>query len=354
MFPLLDKNRKILADLLRCDMNELVFITNCSVGMNAIIRSLIKNKEDKVLCFNTAYNSVEKTLVYVHDSFEAQLVQVELKYPLSDDEIVDSVRMAIEKENQESSQPIKLAVLDAITSVPGVRFPFERVVKLLKKYNILSCVDAAHALGQISVNLHEIDPDFFVTNAHKWLLCPRGLSVAYVPTRNQYLIHPAVINSAYKHHTNKDKDVTSNFQAEFNWPGTSDFSNFLCVEEVMKYRKSLGGEEKIMEYCHGLAVSGASVAADILGTNVLENDEETLTACMSNVRLPLYPHPKYSENDIIQAFIDKLIYEHNCMAPVYFHNNNWYVRFSAQVYNDLDDFKYVAKALLKVCKDLEQ
>ncbi|CAO3610002.1 unnamed protein product [Cunninghamella blakesleeana] len=352
IWPILEKNKKLVADFLNCRADELVFVNNCSVGINAVLRSLILNKNDKVICFTTAYDAVEKTMVYLHDTIQMDLVKIELNYPLSDDDIVNLVKKTIEKESPSS---IKLCVMDAISSVPGLRFPFERVVQLLKEYNILSLVDGAHAIGQIHLNLKESQPDFFVTNLHKWLLAPRGLSVVYVPVKNQYLIHPAVINASYNPHTKDDKDVTSNFQAEFNWPGTSDFSTYLCVEDVLEYRKSLGGEEKIIDYCSKLAREGGQLAADILGTDVLENEQKSLTACMVNVRLPLHhPHPNYSNGEIVQFFIDKLIYEHNCMAPVYFHNSHWYTRLSAQVYNDTSDFTYVANALLVICKELNQ
>jgi selenocysteine lyase/cysteine desulfurase len=121
----------------------------------------------------------------------------------------------------------------------------------------------------------------------------------------------------------------------------------------MEYRKSLGGEEAIMEYCHELAVKGGEAAAKILGTEVMENAERSLTVAMVNVRIPL-KNPGLSDAQVINLFIDKLLYEHNCMAPVYKHNNIWYTRFSAQVYNDVSDFELVANAILAVCKELEQ
>jgi selenocysteine lyase/cysteine desulfurase len=114
----------------------------------------------------------------------------------------------------------------------------------------------------------------------------------------------------------------------------------------------LGGEEAIMGYCHDLAVKGGQVAADILGTGIMENSAGSLTVAMVNVELPL-KNPTLSQDGVIQAFIDKLIFEHQCMAPVYSHNGKWYTRLSAQVYNDLDDFKVVANALKKVCQELE-
>lgn len=50
IWPLLEKNKKLVADLIHCQVDELVFVTNCSVGINAVLRSLILNKKDKVLC----------------------------------------------------------------------------------------------------------------------------------------------------------------------------------------------------------------------------------------------------------------------------------------------------------------
>ncbi|ORZ09240.1 PLP-dependent transferase [Absidia repens] len=353
MFPILDKNRERLAGLVHCDPQEIVFVTNASVGINSVVRSLMLHPTEKLLCFSTAYNAVERTMAYVQDALQSKLIPVQLDYPLSDDQVLENIENAIAQHHHPSS-PIKLCLMDAITSVPGVRFPFERVIKLLKEHNILSLVDGAHAIGQIPLDLHETDPDFFITNCHKWLFAPRGAALLYVPRRNQYLIHPAVINASYQNHPGPKDDVSTNFQLEFSWPGTCDFSSFMCINHgTIGFPTNPGGEDKIQEYCHQLAVDGGKEVANILGTEVMENEEKTLTVAMVNVRLPLVPNQRYSENDIVQAFIDKLLYQHNCMAPAYFHNKTWYTRLSAQVYNDLDDFRLVGKALLAVCNELQ-
>jgi selenocysteine lyase/cysteine desulfurase len=121
---------------------------------------------------------------------------------------------------------------------------------------------------------------------------------------------------------------------------------------AMEFRKSLGGEDVIMQYCHDLAIKGGAIAAKILGTNVMENTDQSLTVAMVNVEIPLR-NINISDAEVISIFIDKLLYEHNCMAPVYKHNNIWYTRLSAQVYTDETDFETVAKAILAVCKELE-
>lgn len=196
--------------------------------------------------FNTAYNSVESTIKFVKNSENVKLIKIDLAYPLSDHEVLATIKDTIEKENSKNDGEIKLCFMDAISSVPGVRFPFESAIQLVRNYNILSLVDGAHAigkfypqqlvnyipntipLGQIPLNLHVTDPDFFITNCHKWLFAPRGCAILYVPYRNQHLIHPAIINSAYADHSDVS-DKTSTFQDEFAWPGTADFTNFMCI-----------------------------------------------------------------------------------------------------------------------------
>lgn len=69
---------------------------------------------------------------------------------MSDHEVLDMIRDTIEKENSKNDGEIKLCFMDAISSVPAVRFPFESAIKLVREHNILSLVDGAHALGKLN------------------------------------------------------------------------------------------------------------------------------------------------------------------------------------------------------------
>ena len=45
---------------------------------------------------------------------------------------------------------------------------------------------------------------------------------------------------------------------QFEWTGTQDFAPTLSIAAALDFRKSIGGEERIMEYCHTLAVEWVS------------------------------------------------------------------------------------------------
>lgn len=44
------------------------------------------------------------------------------------------------------------------------------------------------------------------------------------------------------------------FGLQYEWNGTCDWTNFLSIGAAIQWRKDIGGEERIMQYCHSLAV----------------------------------------------------------------------------------------------------
>lgn len=155
-------------------------------------------------------------------------MRLELNYPMEDEDIVRLTKETIQKEHSKPGErKIRFCVCDAISSSPGVRFPFEAINKLAQENGILTLIDGAHAVGQIDFDLKELDPDYFITNCYKWLYVPRGSAVLYVPKRNQGFIHPASINPFYEHHDNPGDYSTFKQEHIFS---ALDPTPFLCVE----------------------------------------------------------------------------------------------------------------------------
>src|SRR5271169_1019535 len=93
----------------------------------------------------------EKTVQYLCDTVSGfKIEKIELDYPISDDEILTLTESALK-----SNKSIKLILMDAISSLPGVLLPWEKVCQLCRQYEIYSLVDAAHAVTQIPVDISQ-------------------------------------------------------------------------------------------------------------------------------------------------------------------------------------------------------
>ncbi|PSS05279.1 pyridoxal phosphate-dependent transferase [Coniella lustricola] len=306
---LLDTNRAAVARFLNSPSPDaIVMVPNATVGINTVLRALAAtwspSGTDEILYFSTAYGACAKTVTYLSESTFGRHVggrAITLTYPLSDTSVVAQFHAAVVTSRTEGHTP-RLAMFDTVSSVPGVRFPFEAVVTACRELGILSLVDAAQGIGMLPLDLAELNPDFLVSNCHKWLLVPRACAVLYVPVRNQHLIRSTLPTShgfvpqdtaeaglAGKSPLPKSEDGKSAFVAAFEYVGTLDNSPYLCVAEAIEWRsKMLGGEDRIRHYTWSLASQGGEEVAKTLGTWVMQNKENTLTDCaMVNVALPL-------------------------------------------------------------------
>lgn len=110
-----------------------------------------------------------------------------------------------------------------------------------------------------------------------------------------------------------------------------------------------------MEYCETLAREGGAIVARLLGTEIMDNAEGTLTQCFfSNVRLPLHAEQFTlpERNQITQWITSRLVFDHHTFLAIHYHADAWWVRLSAQVYLELQDFDWAARTLDKLCKQV--
>lgn len=90
-----------------------------------------------------SYDACSSTLQYLVDShphLELTLVPVRLAYPVSHADVLRGTEEAIKEANKAGGGKIRLALVDAISSNPGVVVPWEELVKLYRSEGILRCV----------------------------------------------------------------------------------------------------------------------------------------------------------------------------------------------------------------------
>ncbi|KAK8042901.1 Hercynylcysteine sulfoxide lyase [Apiospora phragmitis] len=380
---LLDASREVAAALLRAPAETVVLVPNATVAINTVLRNLTWHPDgrDVLLYFSTVYGGCGKTIDYIVDSHQSPgqppLVssrEIPLQYPFEDRDALAAFEAAVARCATEGKRP-RLCVFDTVSSLPGIRFPFEALTRACRAHGVLSLVDGAQGIGQIGLDLGALDPDFFLSNCHKWLFVPRGCAVLYVPVRHQGLIRSSVPTShgyVTSNSTNPRLNPlppsrNSPFVHNFEFTGTIDCSPYLCVTDALRWREEvLGGEAKILQYTQTLAREGGTRTAAILGTEVLENSTGTLGRCsLTNVALPIQFTTEGgagAEADgisalsaaeapaVIQWILGKLMEDYNTFIPLFYGNDKIWARMSAQVYLEMDDFEWAGRALLEICQ----
>jgi len=366
----LSASRQALSKLVKAPPTSLVFVPNATTAINTVLRNIVYKPRDKILIFPTIYGACLNTVLSICETTPASYVKVSYTYPVSDAFILATFEETVTRERAAGNE-IPIAVFDTIVSMPGVRMPFEALTAACRRLGILSCIDGAHCVGQLDMDLTSLDPDFLVSNCHKWLYVPRGCAMFYVPARNQELMRtsfptshgfvPRPVDDETGASAYRLPEGVTPFTFQFDFVGTLDNSPYMCVPAALKFRETVcGGEAAIRAYCSDLAKRVGMRAAEMFGTEVLENEEGSLGrgTFMVNVRLPLdaktVPLDERGAFRVVEYLLKATIDVSGSLLACMWYAGSWWVRFSAQVYLELEDFEWGVDVMKGLCEGIEK
>ncbi|PYH80697.1 putative aminotransferase family protein [Aspergillus uvarum CBS 121591] len=371
--------RHAVAGLLNCPPQDVVTVKNATTGVATVLHNLAPHFEagDVLLYFSTIYGAVENGLFSLVEHLPGthlRLRKIEYAFPIAPNELVQRFRDTIRAVRTEGGTP-RIAVLETVVSLPGVRFPFEHIVKVCREEGVWSLVDAAHGVGMIPLDLGVGGVDFLTSNLHKWLYTPRSAAILYVtpalqplmrttlPTSWGYIPAPSETTPRPSLMATPGANKTA-FEALFEFVATADDTPYLCAPAAVQFREEVcGGERAIYAYLEELANEGADLVASGLGTEVLGDTPRKRSAwrrcAMNNVRLPVrvLHGPQGGEGgvapglraELVPAVVDwmqrRLVQEYRTFVPVFAHAGWLWVRLSAQVYLDRSDFEWLVPVL---------
>ncbi|KAI0520753.1 aminotransferase family protein-like protein [Xylaria bambusicola] len=369
----LQESRAAIAKMLNCETDDLVFVPNATTGSDTVFKNLKWEPGDVILVYEFVYDAMRAGLAWLEETWDVRVEVVPLKIPLTDAEIVDAVVGAAKRvnrnENLESGkvrERVRMAIVDTIASLPGVRIPFEDLVPALQAEGALVLVDGAHGIGHVDIDLASLNPDFLVTSLNKWLFVPRGVSALYVPKRNQALIRTSLPTShRFRRHAGEPGEPTNAFVDLFDFVATLDMTNFLMVKEALAFRTQVcGGEAALRQYCQSIVRKGAEAALSIFGTEIMDSPDSRIRECnFANVRLPLDMAAEGEEINgengkiplshaarVIQWFRETGVRESGCYTQLYVYYGAMWWRMSGMIYVDEEDFRKAAGMLKRLCE----
>ena len=309
-----------LAAVVNVDGDQLVFVENATTGIQAVLRSVELTTGDQVLITDHTYNAVRLMVEARCAESGATPLVVRIPIPANADQVVASFAAAI-------TRSVKLAIVDHITSPTALVLPLERILPELRKFGARVVVDGAHAVGQIPLDLAALKPDWYVSNAHKWLFAPKGTAFLYASKDVSAMTRPQVVSHF----------IEMGFPRSFDWTGTRDNSAWLAIPVALKFFAALDPaaarayQSRLLEISSELMFSiGAKEVAPI-----------DLCAAMRSFVLPQRrPATKEDALEIVRTLWD----EERIQSMAVKLADDLLLRVSSQVYVDEDDMRRLSEA----------
>lgn len=191
------KVQESIAGFINCDKEEIAFTQNTTEGLNIAAWGLPLKKGDEVII--SAQEHVGNAMPWLNRA-KLDGIKVKTFWPKpTQTEILNQIESLISRRTRVISVP-------HISCTVGQLFPVNEICKLGRDKDIYTVIDGAHGAGAFNLDMQEMNPDFYATCGHKWLLGPKGTGFLYVKKE----LLPVVVPIHAGAYTDKGFDITVN------------------------------------------------------------------------------------------------------------------------------------------------
>lgn len=333
---LLDEAREVLAEYLICHPDDIVYIPNATYGMNMIARSIPLKAGDEILATDHEYGAVDLLWQFIGEKTGATYIRHPMPLPMTTPEaFIDQFWSAV-------TPRTKVISISHLTSPTALIFPIAEIIKRARDAGIYTVIDGAHAPGHLSLNLTELDPDFYTGNCHKWMCAPKGAAFLYVRRDLHHMIDPLIVSWGYQPQNGQSlggglvlSSATTRLVQQNQYQATRDISAYLSVPTSIDFLRHHQWDD-VRARCHQLAIETRAKIAEITELPIIA--PENWIGQMFTAPLP--------ETIDASAFKFRLYDQFNIEVPIVVWNGKPYIRVSFQGYNTQAD----ADALLDALK----
>jgi isopenicillin-N epimerase len=323
---LLDDARSKLAAYINCDVDEIIFVPNATVGINTIARSLDLQPGDEILATNQEYGAIDRTWTFVCGKTGAHYIHQSIPLPVTTSEaFVETFWSAV-------TPRTRVIAICHITSPTALIYPVAEICRRAREAGILTVIDGAHTPGQIPIDLKALDADFYSGNYHKWLCAPKGSGFLFAKREHHPMIDPLIISSGWVE--------GASFVEQNQWQGTRDIAAFLSVPAAIEFQAAHDWDT-VRQECHQLASEARARLSEWSGLEPISPDSPDWFAQM--ITLPLPP----CDTAVVKQ---RLYDEFHVEVPLTQWEDKAGIRISFQGYNTMDDLNQLLNGLKTIIK----
>jgi isopenicillin-N epimerase len=305
--------------------DDLVFVPNVTVGINAVVSSIPLGPGDEVVITDLAYGAVRLTAQTYCERAGATLKTVTIDFPVRDPhDIVRAIGKAI-------TSKTKLAIVDHVTAQTAIVMPVAAIAAACHTRGVPVLVDGAHAPGSRPLDIAALGVDWYSANLHKWAHAPRGCGILWAAPERQAILHSPIVSWGRNR----------GFLHEFEHTATSDPTSFLSAPTAVALLKAWDFDACVA-YMHALAWDAAHALTERWGTKF--ETPRQMIGSMVTVQLPEASGSTEQDADRLRL---ALLAEDRVEVQLHAWRGRLWTRVSCQIYNDIADVMALGEAVAR-------
>jgi len=227
----LRQTRRVIADLVKCQPEEIILTQSTTDGVNAVANGLSFDSKSNIIIRGMAHEHHANYYPWLRLSDKLQIKNLQ----------VDEQGFFDMKELQSMlDSNTKLVTLSHALYNTGTILPIEEVGEILEKNNTPYFLDTAQTIGCIGdFDVNNTKCNFMSFNGSKWLCGPMGTGLFFCKKSSSDLLEPLAIGgeSAMIYDENKlsYKDLPEKFQTGFR-----NYVGMVGLESSVRYLSQFG------------------------------------------------------------------------------------------------------------------
>ena len=318
--------RKKAAAFINADVDKVALTRNTTEGMNFIANGLDLKAGDEVLM--TFHEHPGGREPWRLKAKRHGIVVKELTFPLP----LPDPATVLNLFSDAITARTKVISFSHTTYQTGTMMPAKQLAALARSKGILSLVDAAHPLGQMQLNMHDIGADFYSMSPHKWLDAPTGTGLLYMRRESQDRVWPTMGSTGW----DDPKRGASRFDrlSQRAWPLV------LSVGAALDFQSAIG-KERIEQRVRMLHARLREKVSALAGVRIYTSPHPELSCALLGFAVGTLNN---------QAVVDTLLARHATFVRTIAYDLNA-VRVSTHYYNTEEQVDRLVEGLQDVIKN---
>lgn len=282
------KARKQVAELIECEINELIFTSGATEAINLAIKGVAETYKEKgknIVTVLTEHHAILDTCKYL------ETIGYEVTYlPVQSDGLLDlkKVEKSIRKDT------ILVSVM-FVNNETGVIQPIKEIAEIVHNKSSIFMTDATQAVGKLRFNVKDYGIDILSISGHK-IYGPKGVGGLYFNNRRPNkirlnpLIHGGGHEKGYRSGTLNVSGIVglgsacecANKEKEKNEKHIRSLRDYLETELLkIEYTSLNGNKEKRLYNVSNICFKGISSEALIIGLdNIMVSNGSACTSAL--------------------------------------------------------------------------